>query len=160
MDSRARGVDALTNVPNCVLLVEDSANVRQVLSIVLQWCGVKRIEVADCGRQAVDILHDRGGQIDCVVADVSMHHGNGLQLLKWIRCGDIEEVLPQTCVLLMSAFWTEETIQDAWDLDVNAVLTKPFAKERMREELLAAWKKTVVPDQARYRLVSATIENP
>jgi CheY-like chemotaxis protein len=157
MVSRASGVEVPPVIPNCVLLVEDSPGVREVLSTVLQWCGVKQVEVADCGRQAVDILHDRGSRIDCVVADLSMHHGNGLQLLKWIRCGDIADVRPDTCVLLMSAFWSEATIQDAWELDVNAVLTKPFSRERLREELLAAWRKPVVPDEARYRLLPPAV---
>ncbi len=153
--SRATSVEVPITVPNCVLLVEDSPGVRQVLSIMLQWCGVTRVELADCGRQAADILHDRGDQIDCVVADVSMHHGNGLQLLKLIRCGDLEDVKPDICVLLMSAFWTEETIRHARDLDVNAVLTKPFSREHMREELIATWKKPITPDRTRYRLVTA-----
>jgi DNA-binding NtrC family response regulator len=90
------GLSQAQRVP-IILVVDDDALIRLMLSDFLQECGFKVFEAASA-LEAVDILKSPHVAIDVVVSDVRLPGGmSGFELAKWMR-----EHCPKTVILLCS----------------------------------------------------------
>jgi nitrogen-specific signal transduction histidine kinase/ActR/RegA family two-component response regulator len=76
MKSAARGAR--------ILLVDDEANVRDVVSDMLESVGHTVVRAAD-GREAIDVFRREGGSFDCVVLDLSMPKLSGEEVFHELR---------------------------------------------------------------------------
>jgi DNA-binding NtrC family response regulator len=82
------------------------------------------VELANGGRAGLERVK-RGG-VDLVVSDVKMPDLDGLDLLREIRAAE-----PSLCVIIITAFGSEETALRAVRLGAYDYLTKPFAADHL-----------------------------
>jgi two-component system, NtrC family, response regulator AtoC len=103
-----------------VLVVDDEALLRWSIAELLRRGGHAVIE-ATSAAEARDAMNRTPDRIDVVLLDYRLPDGNDLRLLDEVR-----HSLPQSAVLLMTAFGTPEMVQGATDRGAYCVLSKPF----------------------------------
>jgi CheY-like chemotaxis protein len=106
---------AVGNRPS-VLVVDDSAGVRQLLSATLNGSGFK-VDVAGSAREALVAMTD--GSFDALVVDYSMPRSNGVELVRALRASEI--TVP---IIMVSGVAAPDEKQAAWEAGVDAYLDK------------------------------------
>lgn len=106
-----------------VLILDDNADNRELLFFALMSRDYD-IHQAALGRDAKKII----GQVsvDLALLDVELPDGDGLELAEQIRRHNPEAVL-----VMLSANDSNELLQQARDLGVNAYVVKPFNLPRL-----------------------------
>lgn len=99
-----------------VLVVDDSAGVRQLLSATLNGDGFD-VSVAGTAREAVISMTDIN--FDALVVDYSMPRSNGAELVRALRRADVD--VP---IVMVSGVATPDEKQEAWSAGVDAYLDK------------------------------------
>jgi DNA-binding response OmpR family regulator len=100
-----------------VLLVEDDPAVRGVLGELLRHYGYDPREAAD-GAQAIELFTQEPA--DIVITDVRMPGVDGLELLARVK-----KIEPETCVVIMTGYGTEETAIQAIRNGASNYFKKP-----------------------------------
>ncbi len=122
-----------------VLIVDDDESLRESLELVLAAEGFEVVTAADASG-ALSRLE--ASTFDVVLCDVRMPGMNGIELLP-----QLVRRVPQSTVIMMSAFGTDELALEAMKLGAYDYLTKPFRpaevvltirKARERERLRRA----------------------
>ena len=109
-------------------MVDDEPVVRRFAVRVLEAEGFLVSEAAD-GADALRLLQEEVPGVDAVVSDIVMPRLNGVELLRVLS-----STHPQLPVLLMSGYASAE-LEGMGIAAPCAVLAKPFAPERLVEEL-------------------------
>jgi chemotaxis protein histidine kinase CheA len=99
-----------------ILVVDDSAGVRQLLSATLNGAGFE-VEVAAGAREAILAMANDG--FEAMVIDFSMPRSNGVELVRAMRASDVK--VP---IVMVSGVATQEEKQAAWEAGVDAYLDK------------------------------------
>ena len=99
-----------------ILVVDDSAGVRQLLSATLNGAGFD-VEVAAGAREAMMAMANDG--FEAMVIDFSMPRSNGVELVRAMRASDVK--VP---IVMVSGVATQEEKQAAWEAGVDAYLDK------------------------------------
>jgi len=108
-----------------VLVVDDEKNIRVTLADILVGEGYE-VRTADTGEKAVKLCHKQ--RFDVVLLDVRMPGMDGFEAFRLIR-----RERQDTCVIMMSAYSTQEFRQVALDEGAAAFLRKPLDVERVLE---------------------------
>lgn len=103
-----------------VLVIDDEALLRWSIAELLRRSGHTVLEASSAG-SARDAMTHASRPIDVVLLDYRLSDSSDLQLLEEVR-----RRLPQSAVLLMTAFGTPEMVQGALDRGAYCVLSKPF----------------------------------
>jgi DNA-binding response OmpR family regulator len=111
-----------------VLLAEDDANLREMLTIALQRRGYN-VEVAEDGLIALRKFRLEG-PFDIVVSDYQMPRKNGMSLLS-----DIRELEPSTRMILQTATTGLAQLMERAGLGDVPVLNKPYRMNELFEIL-------------------------
>jgi two-component system chemotaxis response regulator CheY len=82
------------------------------------------------GAEALKLLHERS--VSAVLTDLNMPVMDGEQLVMHIQQDEILRSIP---VVMISTDSTDKRIHRLLDLGARGYITKPFAPERLREEL-------------------------
>ena len=106
-----------------ILLVEDEDQVRRLASEVLQKKGYRIVEAVD-GRAALDLLTQRGDEIDLLLSDVVMPNMGGKELI-----GRARGMRPGLRMVLMSGY-TETQLSEE-ELMGALFLQKPFTADSL-----------------------------
>ena len=101
-----------------ILLVEDLANPRKALSILMKKHGLDADE-AENGQAAIELLREQ--EYDLIVTDLKMRPVDGMQLLQVAR----QQPNPPE-VIILTAFASIENSVDAMRLGAFDYLSKPF----------------------------------
>ena len=101
-----------------LLLVDDNKNFTKLLKLSLE-SEQYNIDTADNGNSALSKM--REAVYDWVISDINMGTLNGIELSRKIR-----SMYPETRIILMTAFETQEKIAE---LDIEAFLEKPVHAE-------------------------------
>lgn len=112
-----------------ILVVEDDADLRRILSLQLQRLGFRVAEAAN-GREGFDLaknLHP-----DLLLLDLMMPEMDGFQVLKRVRCID---ALAQTPVLILTASHDDHHRKKGLSHMANGFMTKPYTSEQLRTEI-------------------------
>jgi CheY-like chemotaxis protein len=109
-------------------VVDDEPLVRRFAVRVLEGEGFLVSEAAD-GAEALRLLREEAPDVDAVVSDIVMPRLNGVELLQVLS-----STHPQLPVLLMSGYASGE-LESMGIAAPCAILAKPFAPERLVEEL-------------------------
>jgi len=120
-----------------ILLVDDEAKIRKVLSLGLQARGFTVVEAAD-GHEALRIVREHKGKLDLLLVDVVMPGMTGLELAPLALT-----IRPEMKVILMSGYRNEQ-------LFLNAALnpnTPFFHKPFTIESLVATIRALLTPDK-------------
>lgn len=118
-----------------VMIVDDSASLRQVVAISLTQAGYDVVQAED-GKHALSMLDGR--KLHLVVSDVNMPNMDGLSFLKKMK------ELPSykfTPVIMLTTEAGEAKKQAGREFGAKAWMTKPFQPA----QLLGAVAKLVLP---------------
>jgi two-component system chemotaxis response regulator CheY len=109
-----------------ILLVDDSATVRAVLSKTLQIAGVpvKELYQAANGQEALAILSSHW--IDLVLADINMPVMTGIELVVKMSADNLMKSIP---VIIVSTDGSATRIEELRAKGVRAFVRKPFTPE-------------------------------
>ncbi len=117
-----------------ILVVDDSASLRQVVSIALKGAGYDVIEACD-GKDGLDKI--KGQKISLVISDVNMPNMDGITFVKEMK------KLPEfkfTPVIMLTTEGQESKKQEGQEAGAKAWVVKPFQPAQM----LAAVGKLVM----------------
>jgi len=114
---------------NPVLIVDDEENLRHVLRVMLEQFGFAVFEARD-GQHAVEVL-DEHPEVRLVLCDLRMPHMDGMEFLRAVADRGLR-------IVMMSAYGTTETSEQALELGAVDTISKPFrpAEIRLRLERL------------------------
>jgi two-component system, chemotaxis family, chemotaxis protein CheY len=108
-----------------VLVVDDSATIRQMVSFTLQQAGLAVLEAAD-GQQALERLG--GGRVDLVVTDLNMPRMDGITLIRELRGRPASRYTP---VLMLTTESQESKRREARAAGATGWIVKPFHPEKL-----------------------------
>lgn len=118
-----------------ILIVDDSASLRQVVSIALKGAGYDTIEACD-GKDALTKLN--GGKIHLIISDVNMPNMDGISFLKAVRQHPNYKFTP---VIMLTTEAGEEKKKEGQAAGARAWVVKPFKPDL----LLVAVSKLILP---------------
>ena len=127
---------AVKKTPLHVLVVDDEPLIRWSVTETLAGLGFD-VEQADCAASALQAITSSALSFDVIVLDLRLPDVCDLSLLATIR-----QLLPETPVVLMTAFGTPEIIADARHLGVRDVLNKPFELSDLSRVVIEASTRT------------------
>jgi two-component system, chemotaxis family, chemotaxis protein CheY len=115
-----------------ILLVEDEAFSRSLVSQMLRRIGFGDVLMADNGDMAIDILNSR--KVTIVLSDFRMPGMHGLGLLQNIRIGatKAQRGLP---FAMLTSYADRNLVGLAIVLDINSFLAKPASPEALTKRL-------------------------
>jgi len=118
------------NLKMKILVVDDFATMRRIITNVLRQIGFENIVEAEDGTKALQVLEQDA--IDFVITDWNMPEMSGLDLLKAIRSRGEKSDLP---VLMVTAEALQENIVAAARAGVNNYIVKPFDAKTLSEKI-------------------------
>jgi two-component system chemotaxis response regulator CheY len=113
------------------LVVDDDSLFLGTIAGILQSMGATKILAAVSGSDALSKLATFQRPVDCVLCDLKMPNGNGLQLLQAIRLGMAKPVRPDACFIIITSAADAELIKAAGQLDANGYVVKPVTREKL-----------------------------
>ncbi len=116
-----------------ILIVDDSASIRQVVSMTLKGAGYEVIEACD-GRDALGKLN--GQRVHLMISDVNMPNMDGLSFLKEVKARPEYKFTP---VIMLTTESSEDKKLQGQAAGAKAWMVKPFQPQQM----LAAVSKLV-----------------
>jgi len=118
-----------------VLVVDDSASVRQVVSIALKGAGYDVLQGSD-GKDALKQLDGR--RIHLIISDVNMPNMDGITFVAEAKKLPAYKFTP---IIMLTTESQEDKKRQAQAAGAKAWVTKPFQPEQM----LAAVSKLIAP---------------
>lgn len=119
----------------CVLVVDDEPLIRWSLVQTLEDLGYFTVEAGDA-RSALAAATGAARPIDVVLLDFRLPDSNDLTLLARLR-----DLIPNSRIIMMTAFGTSEMTQAARELGVFEVVCKPFEITDLASLVQAATQK-------------------
>ncbi|MHB1014638.1 MAG: response regulator [Desulfurivibrionaceae bacterium] len=121
----------MTQANRQILIVDDTAVLRNIMKMQLQRMGFSLIHEAPNGSEAMKILHAR--KIDLVISDWNMPVMNGFELLREIRASEVFRDIP---FIMVTAEATEARLSMALQLKVDELILKPFTLEILERKII------------------------
>jgi two-component system chemotaxis response regulator CheY len=118
-----------------IMIIDDSASLRQVVAIALKGAGYEVIEASD-GRDALNKLN--GQKIHLIVCDVNMPVMDGISFVKELKTLASYKFTP---VIMLTTEGSEEKKRAGQMAGARAWVVKPFRPEQM----LDAVAKLILP---------------
>ena len=131
-----------------VLVVDDSAVMRSMITRVVRMCGVPLGEFYEAGNGAEGLRAVREHWVDLVLLDINMPVMNGEEMLRHLRADPETASLP---VIVVSTESSETRVHTLEELGV-AFVHKPFAPEDLRATILRI--TNVSPDDEHHAILS------
>ena len=123
-----------------VLVVDDSAAIRKILTRVLRQTGmaIHTIHEAGDGQEALAVmaLH----RIDLVLSDINMPKMDGLQLLASLKASPQWQKIP---VVMITTEGGETKVAEAVRLGAAGYVRKPFTADQIKEKLVGILEPAV-----------------
>lgn len=117
-----------------ILVADDEARIRRMLTDFLTSCGYHIMEAKD-GVEAVDVFYSNNSKIDCILLDVMMPGMNGLEVLEEIRSVSLVPVI------LLTAKSEEYDQLAGFKAGADDYITKPFSPTLLLARLEAVLKR-------------------
>ena len=118
-----------------ILIVDDSASVRQVVGISLRHAGYEVIEGVD-GKDALTKL--KGQKVHLIISDVNMPNMDGISLVKAVKEMPAYKFTP---IVMLTTESQEEKKRQGQAAGAKAWVVKPFKPD----QLLSVVQKLVLP---------------
>ncbi len=117
-----------------ILIVDDSASIRQMVTFTLKGAGYDVIDAVD-GRDALEKL--AGAPDVCmIVTDLSMPNLDGIELIRAVRGGNSHKFIP---IVMLTTESLESKKQEGKTAGATGWIVKPFRPE----QLIAVVKKVL-----------------
>lgn len=131
-------MSAATDPRRLVMVVDDAADIRLLVELVLSMAGYEVVGAA-CGTEALELLL-RGRRPDIVMLDVQMPGIDGWETLRRLRRGAATAELP---VVLCTVKGLREDTLKGWSLGCDGYVGKPFDIGNLVAELEAVLGRSV-----------------
>lgn len=118
-----------------ILMVDDSASLRQVVTIALKGAGYDVVEACD-GKDALSKLDGR--KVHLIISDVNMPNMDGISLVKAVKQLPSYKFTP---IIMLTTESQEAKKQEGQAAGAKAWVVKPFKPEQM----LMAVSKLILP---------------
>ncbi|MEO5341918.1 MAG: response regulator [Gammaproteobacteria bacterium SHHR-1] len=118
-----------------ILIVDDSASIRQVVGIALRGAGYQTIEACD-GKDALSKM--TGDKINLIISDVNMPNMDGITFLKEVKKHPRYKFTP---VIMLTTEAGKDKMMEGKAAGAKAWVVKPFKPPQM----LDAVAKLVLP---------------
>lgn len=115
-----------------VLVVDDHAQMRQIVKEILRAFGITRLFEARDGAEALKLL--KSAPIDIVMTDVTMPVCNGLTLIRAIRSSD-DHTIRFMPIIVLSAYRSQRVIFEARDQGATEYVAKPVSVDGLYSRL-------------------------
>jgi CheY-like chemotaxis protein len=112
-----------------ILVVDDEAPLRQAVAFILSQNGYRVLEAAD-GLQAIELVRERGAEVDAVLLDVMMPRLDGVATIKALR-----ELRPDLRAIASSGVHQDSRIEALRRHGVKQFLLKPYRNNELLEAL-------------------------
>lgn len=109
-----------------ILIIDDSATVRQQVRVALAGAGFEVIEAAD-GVEGLEAITSRE-DLAAVLCDVNMPRMGGLQMLELVKARGRLRALP---VVMLTTEGQPELVQQAKAVGAKGWIVKPFKPEQL-----------------------------
>lgn len=106
---------------NTILIVDDAEINRDLLRNIFEE-QFPIIEAVD-GQQAIDILHEKNGEVAIIFLDLVMPRKTGLDVLEFMREAELIDKIP---VIMITGQATNETDVKAYEYGAADIIYKPF----------------------------------
>ena len=124
-----------------ILVGDDERSMQDFLEILLARDGH---EVVTVGSAPQAIAAVEGDEFDLVISDIRMPEMSGLELL-----GRIEELSPETPVVMITAHGSTETAVEAMKQGAYDYVVKPFNVDELKLILQKAFEKRAMHEENR-----------
>jgi two-component system chemotaxis response regulator CheY len=116
-----------------ILVVDDSAAIRKILTRVLRQTGmaIQTIHEAGDGQEALAVMAQH--RIDLVLSDINMPKMDGLQLLASLKASPQWHSIP---VVMITTEGGETKVAEAVRLGAAGYVRKPFTADQIKEKLV------------------------
>jgi len=111
------------NIKKRLLIIDDEANMRHMLSTVLKKAGY-HVETAADGAEGLDMIQQ--SQYDFILCDIKMPKMDGMEFLKLSR-----DRMDSTTVIMMSAYGSIDTAIEAMKSGAYDYISKPFKTDEV-----------------------------
>lgn len=108
-----------------ILIIDDSASLRQVVKMALAGAGYNVIEAGD-GQAALALLDGR--QVNMAVCDVNMPIMNGIEFVKAVKALSSYKFMP---ILMLTTESQEEKKEQGKAAGAKAWMVKPFSPTQL-----------------------------
>ena len=112
---------------NCILLVDDNAELRSMLRKTMEKEGYRRVLTAGSCEETLSLLSEE--RPDLIILDINLPDGDGFTLMKRIRERNDAEDIP---VLFLSARDKDADRLFGLGLGADDYIVKPFLKKELR----------------------------
>ena len=119
-----------------LLLAEDNLHMRKMLRALLTGMGVKRVDEAEDGAQALEHFANFGA--DIILTDWEMPLVDGLELTKFARDQDAS-IDPYVPIIMMSGYSSRSRVLEARDCGVTEFICKPVAANTLYLRLISCF---------------------
>lgn len=110
-----------------ILIAEDSASMRQLISFTLTGAGFEVIESED-GKDALSKVN--GSKVDMVISDLNMPNMDGIELLKQLRTNANFKFTP---IVMLTTESLSSKVVEAKMAGISGWIIKPFDPEKLIE---------------------------
>lgn len=110
-----------------ILIADDSASMRQLISFALKDAGYDVITAVD-GKDALGKLN--GSKVDMVFTDLNMPNMDGIQFIRELRATPANKFTP---VVMLTTESQETKKQEGKQAGASGWLVKPFTPEKLIE---------------------------
>lgn len=118
-----------------ILVVDDEPVLREILREILEAESYKVLE-ADGGNKAFSIVQKE--QIDCLITDIRMPAGNGMELIR-----NIHEWSGRKPKIIVMTAYGDIDLEAAKKHRVSRIISKPFEPAAILNELKVIFSKSV-----------------
>jgi two-component system chemotaxis response regulator CheY len=115
-----------------VLIVDDSAVMRSILTKAMSKLGVGESDVTHAGDGAEGIQHGVSGVFDIILMDWNMPKTNGLDAVKAIRSAGVK-----TPIVMVTTEAEKSRVVEAIQAGANNYVVKPFEDTTLVEKVKA-----------------------
>ncbi len=112
-------------VSKCIMTVDDSASIRQMVGFTLREAGYQVIEAAD-GKDALMKL--KGSMVHMVITDLNMPNLDGVGLIREIRSDSQFKGVP---IVMLTTEAQESKKQEGRSAGATGWIVKPFRPEQL-----------------------------
>lgn len=123
--------DGMTKEASRILAIEDNADIRQLISLILEREGYQISTAAD-GISGLSLIKET--KPDLVLLDVMLPEFSGFEVLDALR-KDKNSKVREVPVLMITSKSTVEDVDQALELGATGYLVKPFRPEKLVQKV-------------------------
>lgn len=112
-----------------VLIADDSATIRKLVTLSLKSMGAKVTAAAD-GMDALEKLPSV--EVDLIITDLNMPNVDGYELIRSVRENSVYDDVP---IIILTSEKEQADINKGMDAGANSYLIKPFVSKKLQYEV-------------------------